>query len=61
MPTDAKAITVHLNEEQVEQIVELLNIATQAAGLNAARVAIPIMDVLMAAVRRQAETSADHP
>jgi hypothetical protein len=43
-------ITWNLTEQQAEQLVQLLDIATKATGLEGARVTVPLMDSLMLAV-----------
>lgn len=41
-----------LTEEQVEQLTQVLDIATKAAGLNVAKVTVSLMDSLMDAVAK---------
>jgi hypothetical protein len=46
-------ITWTLTPQQVEQIAALLDLACKAGGIEAAKVAVPLMDSLMAAVKKQ--------
>jgi NADH/NAD ratio-sensing transcriptional regulator Rex len=41
-----------LTSEQVHQVIQVLDIATKAAGLDAAKVTVSLMDSLMDAVAK---------
>ena len=45
-------ITWNLTEQQAEQLVSLLDIATKAAGLEVAKVTVSLMDSLMDSVAK---------
>jgi len=51
-----KMITLELTEEKAQTLAELLDLATKAGGLQVAKVALPLMDDLMTAVKQSKET-----
>lgn len=51
-----KLITWEITEEQVEQIVRVLDVATKATGIEGAQATVPIMNSLMQAVEKSKET-----
>ena len=52
-------IRLELTEEKAQTLAELLDLATKAGGLQVAKVALPLMDDLMAAVQASKETELD--
>ena len=52
-------ITWKLTEQQAEQIAGVLDIACKAGGIEAAKVAVPLMDSLMAAVKESKKVTED--
>ena len=50
-------ITLELTEQEAEHLAQLLDIATKAGGMQVAKVAVPLMDKLMASVKESAEES----
>lgn len=52
MPQDEiETIVIKLTPEQAEHLCQLLDVAVKAAGIEAAKVAVPIMDTLMQSVQ----------
>ena len=54
-----KMITLELTEEKAQTLAELLDLATKAGGLQVAKVALPLMDDLMTAVKQSKETESN--
>jgi hypothetical protein len=52
-------ITFELTEEKAQILAELLDLATKAGGLQVAKVALPLMDDLMTAVKQSKETESN--
>ena len=50
-------ITVSLSKEEIGQLIQLLDIATKAAGLQAAQVALPLASKLQLALNAANEAS----
>jgi len=46
-----------LTEQQAQQVAGVLDIACKAGGIEAAKVAVPLMDSLMAAVKESQKES----
>ena len=52
-------ITWKLTEQQAEQIAGALDLACKAGGIEAAKVAVPLMDSLMASVKESKQVTED--
>lgn len=50
-----KLITLSLTEDQTQQLVNLIDLAVKTGGLQVAKVAVPLTDVIMAAVQESAK------
>lgn len=50
-------ITLQLTEEKAQGLFDLLEVATKAGGLQAAKVALPLVEDLMQAVKASRETA----
>lgn len=48
----SNTITIELGQDEASGLVELLDVATKAGGLMAARAALPLTDKIMQAIAR---------
>ena len=48
-------IKIELTQEQVQQLVQLIDIAVKAGGLQNAKAALPIVDIIVSAAQPKPE------
>lgn len=48
-------IKIELTQEQVQQLVQLIDIAVKAGGIQNAKAALPIVDIIVAAAQPKPE------
>ena len=55
MTSLVRVITIQLTEEQVQSLLQLLDISVKAGGLQNAKVAVPLADIIIQAAQPKAE------